>query len=339
MQSRWITAAMVVLALAVCSVVPLGATCSKAATLSNSELATSMPGEVESILIVRSAELNRSGSQFQRWLQAMQTPEEQSDKGYDGKVDQALVLENQITRAGVHTILWAGSHFVAPEGIGAARADIRTVYATTESLDPLDGALQERAARDSTLGTGTEEGIRFFKTRTTKRSGHEGVDVPADVYLAFADSCTAVLTGSLPELVSIIKHLRNPGSAAGRWPVPSWVDERAPLLLLREVKPPLLDGTNQRLGKEQPFRLALTVRDPAVPRFAFGVETPLSKKKALRYFQQALLSDLMGEEDYRLTFERAPQGFEGQLELVADAEGESYPDLVVLWLFGLWMII
>jgi hypothetical protein len=36
--------------------------------LSNSELAASMTGEVESILIVRSAVLNRSGSQLQRWL-------------------------------------------------------------------------------------------------------------------------------------------------------------------------------------------------------------------------------------------------------------------------------
>ncbi|HYU32366.1 MAG TPA: hypothetical protein VEW48_09390 [Thermoanaerobaculia bacterium] len=47
----------------------------------------------------------------------------------------------------------------------------------------------------------------------------------------------------------------------------------------------------------------------------------------------------MGEEDYRLTFERAPLGFEGQLELVSDANGESYPDLAVLWLFGNWMMI
>src|SRR5215213_8826299 len=98
MQSRWIIAGMGVLALAVCSAAPLGATCSKAAGLSNSELAASMPGEVESILIVRAAVLNRSGSQFQRWLQAMQTPEEQSDKGSDRQVDQARVLENQITR-------------------------------------------------------------------------------------------------------------------------------------------------------------------------------------------------------------------------------------------------
>ena len=47
----------------------------------------------------------------------------------------------------------------------------------------------------------------------------------------------------------------------------------------------------------------------------------------------------MGEEDYRLTFERTRQGFEGQFELVSDANGETYPDLVVLWLFGTWMII
>ena len=47
----------------------------------------------------------------------------------------------------------------------------------------------------------------------------------------------------------------------------------------------------------------------------------------------------MGEEDYRLTLERAPLGFEGQLDLVPDPGGESYSDLVVLWLFGIWMVI
>jgi hypothetical protein len=236
-------------------------------------------------------------------------------------------------------MVWAGSRFVAPRGVGASRADFRKIYATSESLDPLAESLREQAARDSTLESGTEDGIRYFRARTTQRSGYGGIDVPSDIYLAFADSCTAVLTGSLPELVSIIKNLRDPGAVASRWPVLSRVDATAPLLILRNVKPPLIDGTDQRLAPEQPFRLALTLRDPARPGFDFAIETPLSKRKALRYFREVLLAYSMGEDGYRLTFKRAPQGVEGRLELVPDDGGEAYPDLMALWLFGMWMNI
>lgn len=246
------------------------ATCSNASELSNLELLGAMPVEAEAALIIRVHELDRPSSLLTRWVQYVGDPEAESDLGYDGEPDVPLMLENAIARAGLHTIVWAGSRFVEPVGIGASRFDMRKVFITQTGLAPLEQSLRAEAARSSLIEYVASGDFRYFKMRLSKQSGSEGVQVPGEYFLSFLDPCTVVLAETTEEIASLTRALKNPNRSGDLVTLASGVAADAPIYLVRNVKPPndcqsALAACTEAPGLGRPCDQCPAARSPTPP--------------------------------------------------------------------------
>lgn len=315
------------------------AACSSVADLSNLRLVGALPVEIESVLVMRIHELGSDESLLAQWVEYMENPDEGSDLGFDGAPDLSLLIENGAARAGLHTLVWGGSRFVAPEGIGASRANFRKILITSRSLRHLHDSLHSASQRDPDLEHVRSGSVEHFRTRISTRSGHDGIEMKTDYLVSFFDMCTVLTAQSRADIESMTAALKSGRSHTRFERVAQGVGTLSPVFLVRDLLPPLLDGQEDRIAEPEPLAMALALPDPTKPRFEIALLTDAPETEAMRYFRKVAVAYLMSGRDYDLQVAPGPDGFRGELVIKPDPHEPYNLALIAFWLFGMWMTI
>ena len=313
--------------------------CSSITDLSNLQLVAALPEAVESVLVMRLPGLGGDDSLLADWVRYVENPEEGADLGWDGEPDLSLVVENGAARAGLHTLVWGGSRFVAPEVVGASRADFRKILVTEQSVEPLRASLRAASDRDQALVRDEVDGMELFRAKIETRSGYDGIDVESDYVVGFLDECTILTAGSSDEVQEMANALRVGRSASRFDALAGEVDASAPVFLVRDLLPPLVDGESRRLVESEEMGMALALPDPTKPRFEIALRTDASIEEAAGYFRDVGVSYLMAEEDYELRLARGAEGYRGELVVLPHPREPYHLELITFWFFGMWMTI
>lgn len=117
------------------------------------------------------------------------------------------------------------------------------------------------------------------------------------------------------------------------------VDSSAPVFLVRDLLPPLVDGEDRRLAESKEVGTVLAFPDPAKPRFEIALRTESRLEDALAYFREVAVSYAMSEEDYELQLARGAHGYRGELVILPHPREPYHLELITFWLFGMWMTI
>lgn len=305
---------------------------------SNVKLLAAMPTAVESVGIVRLAEIvgrdTLLEASFEHWL----SPSEPGpDDGFEGWLMPHLVED------GVAVLAYAASDFVAPTGIGAARSNLRTILIASGSFETTLAAF----SRDPPEGTSAlwpEEcpGVCALVADIVERAGSMGVEHPARLFVAFLDSRIVVSSRSEEDLATMVRGLQSSEAAVPEeWrPLAEQAALESSILILRRLLPPMEEtgSSVERTAAVEDLSFAAWIEDHDEPSFEVAVETILPVAAARKYFCRWAFETGPGPE-CGPEWERRGDVFVGETAPLEPEAGHYYVDLVFLFMFGLWLAI
>lgn len=303
----------------------------------NVSIVAAMPAEVESVGIVRLSDLTTTDSPFRRsfetWTTAAEPP-------LEGDLDDWL--PSQLAAAGLALVAYGGSDFVAPWGIGAARANLRQVYVATSSFRRVREALPREVPSSRVLWAERCPAVCAFVADIVEQAGSMGREIPAQCFVAFVGDGMAVTARSEADLAALVEGVTSPDPALPeRWrSVGSHAELESPVLILRRLIPPMEEDASglQRLVETKDLTFAAWVADTSAPVFSVAVESPLPISEARAYFCELAFETEPGAE-CGPPWTRRDGVLVGQTAPLEPEDGHHYVDLLFLYMFGMWLAL
>ena len=321
--------------------------------LSNRELITLMPDEVESVLVLRSEPLTNDKSPFRREMQGFfgiadanadspdREPHDFTTSSGGNNLDRLIFSGvskcNPVARA-----LGGWGFATQPAGIGLGEFHHIQIWITRDSLSTLLQAIENS---DGVVGEVKKEQVNGVAVYSSELESPATRKL-ARFYFALPNDRTVVRTESLEQMKSVLGRLKRGAESSSlpeRWKeAAKGIELDAPILLLRKMKEPVriikYDTATEKPEKFEPGQVeigsfAITAPSGAALRLRIRCITK-SPADAPFYFYGGAFSGGLTPSYWKWKTNSDANGFDA--EAVFSAEGKNHHlSLLLITLFGI----